>query len=139
MLSLWSALNPGTWVSPGSAESGTWTISTNSEVDDRTSTPESFSSDAEPAELTVSLVDLTPFWQSDSAYWVSAKTHDVNSLGYSYPEFINLDTTDPERVREEIQVVVEQLYGQDAVDNRFFSTSTAAAPKAAAQPKETKQ
>ena len=36
MLSLWSALNPGVWVSPGNSEDGTFTLPPNAKIDQTT-------------------------------------------------------------------------------------------------------
>jgi tyrosinase len=37
LLSLWSALHPDVWVTPGDAEDGTWTIPDDATLDDKTS------------------------------------------------------------------------------------------------------
>ena len=43
MLSLWSAVNPGVWVSPGPAlQGGSFTIAANATLDNKTSTPNQF-------------------------------------------------------------------------------------------------
>ncbi|KAJ7088141.1 photo-regulated tyrosinase [Mycena epipterygia] len=91
MLSLWSALNPGVWVTPGEATGGTWTIPPDAQVDKTT--------------------DLTPFWSSPSNYWASSDVTVTSTVGYTYPEFNGLDMNDPNKVRSAIAQQVNQLYG----------------------------
>ncbi|KAJ6568852.1 hypothetical protein B0H19DRAFT_1373291 [Mycena capillaripes] len=71
LLSLWSAITPGVWVTPGSEVAGTFT------------TPAG-------ASLTVN-TDLTPFWASQTTYWASTQVQTTTSLNYTYPEFNGLD------------------------------------------------
>ncbi|KAJ7339997.1 tyrosinase [Mycena albidolilacea] len=92
LVSLWSALNPGVWVTPGEATGGTWTLPEDTPVD-KTS-------------------DLTPFWNSQTTYWKStAVTTTATVLGYTYPEFNGLDLNNPAAVRTAIAAKVNQLYG----------------------------
>jgi tyrosinase len=91
MLSLWSALNPGVWVTPGDAEDGTFTIPALAPVD--TNTP------------------LTPFYNKETTFWPSAATVSTAQLGYTYPEFNGLDMGNKEAVRVAIANKVNQLYG----------------------------
>jgi hypothetical protein len=39
MVSLWSALNPGVWVTPGDATGGTWTLPEDAPVDKTSGKP----------------------------------------------------------------------------------------------------
>ncbi|KAJ7264514.1 tyrosinase [Mycena haematopus] len=94
MLSLWSALNPGVWVTPGEATGGTWTIDPDSTVDKNS--------------------DLTPFWNTPNSYWESSKVTTTTPLGYTYPEFNGLDLSNPSAVRTAIAKKVNQLYGNAA-------------------------
>ncbi|KAJ7639993.1 hypothetical protein DFH06DRAFT_1430577 [Mycena polygramma] len=91
LLSLWSALNPGVWVSPGPANDGSWTVSPNSTVDTDT--------------------DLTPFWNSENSYWRSSQAKATAAMGYTYPEFNGVNMRDEGAVRAAITVEVEILYG----------------------------
>ncbi|OCH91906.1 Di-copper centre-containing protein [Obba rivulosa] len=92
-LTLWSALNPTEWVNPGKQKYGTWTISDGSMVDTTTA--------------------LSPFWDSNSTYWDSTGVRVTDSLRYTYPEFNNLNTSDPEEIKWLIRKKVEALYGPD--------------------------
>jgi tyrosinase len=91
LLSLWSALNPGIWVSRGPAEGGTFTISGNDTVDNNT--------------------NLTPFWNSPSGFWASSGTTATSNLNYSYPEFNNLNLGNAGAVQRAIASYVNQHYG----------------------------
>ncbi|KAF8964505.1 tyrosinase [Flammula alnicola] len=92
MLSLWSALNPGVWVSHGDSGEGTETILPDTEIG--TNTP------------------LTPFWNSQNTFWSSAKIEDTTKLGYSYPEFDRLHGRHPQDIKVAIAQKVNLLYGQ---------------------------
>ncbi|KIK59858.1 hypothetical protein GYMLUDRAFT_44328 [Collybiopsis luxurians FD-317 M1] len=91
LLSLWSALNPGVWVSDGPSGDGTWTIPTDTEVGKNT--------------------NLTPFWNTQSTYWISANVTDTTKMNYTYPEFNNLDMGNSAAVQAAIAQKVNQLYG----------------------------
>ncbi|KAJ6568747.1 tyrosinase [Mycena capillaripes] len=91
LLSLWSALNPGVWVTRGEATGGTWTIAPDATVDKNT--------------------DLTPFWSSQTGYWESTQVTATAPLGYAYPEFNGLDLSNAAAVRTAIAQKVNQLYG----------------------------
>ncbi|KAJ7611568.1 tyrosinase, partial [Mycena polygramma] len=106
MLSLWSALNPGVWVSPGEATGGTWTISPDATVDENT--------------------NLTPFWNSQNSYWLSSGVTATAPIGYTYPEFNGLNLDDPNAVHAAIAQKVNQLYGGSTVKTRAAAVSTEA-------------
>ncbi|PPQ98988.1 hypothetical protein CVT26_014415 [Gymnopilus dilepis] len=91
MLSLWSALNPTVWVSPGDAKEGTWTIPANAQIND--STP------------------LTPFRNAPDTFWASSGIHDTAKLGYTYPDFNGLDMNNPSAVSKAIGDLVNRMYG----------------------------
>ncbi|KAJ7501106.1 hypothetical protein B0H11DRAFT_2224937 [Mycena galericulata] len=91
LLSLWSALNPGVWVSPGEANGGTRTIPPDSTVNSTT--------------------DLTPFWKTQTSYWKSSEVTTTSTMGYTYPEFNGLDLSNLTEVRSAIMQKVTQLYG----------------------------
>ncbi|KAG5650463.1 hypothetical protein H0H81_012174, partial [Sphagnurus paluster] len=69
VLALWQAANPNTFVSPGSAQEGTWSIPVDATIDENT--------------------PLTPFWSGSGpdSYWVSTSARSWESLGYTYPDF----------------------------------------------------
>ncbi|KAF8263973.1 tyrosinase [Lactarius quietus] len=102
MLSLWSAVNPGVWVTKGPAEGGTFTISGNATMDNNT--------------------NLTPFWNSQTGYWVSSGTTTTKSLQYSYPEFNNLPG-DPTSIKNAIAAYINKQYGGSS--GAFSAQSTA--------------
>ncbi|KAI0248614.1 tyrosinase [Lactifluus subvellereus] len=97
MLSLWAALNPGIWVSRGPAEGGTWTIPGNAAVDNQT--------------------NLTPFWNTQTGFWVSSGTTKTAGLHYSYPEFNNLNLGDAGAVQRAIAKYVNLHYGRPRISS----------------------
>ncbi|KAL0564746.1 hypothetical protein V5O48_017294 [Marasmius crinis-equi] len=122
LLSLWSALHPGVWVSPSTSEDGTWTIPVDTPINKDTS--------------------LTPFWNTQSTYWTSSNVTGTANLGYTYPEFNNLGTSSPDAVQAAIARIVNQLYGSGAFSSVSLATqslasaadaSTAKAPAAASE------
>lgn len=56
------------------------------------------------------VIDLTPFWNSETTYWESSQVTTTGVLGYSYPEFNGLDMGDADTVRREITRKINQLY-----------------------------
>ncbi|KAJ7495027.1 tyrosinase [Mycena latifolia] len=111
LLALWSALNPGVWVTSGEATGGTWAIRPDATVDKNT--------------------DLTPFWNSQSDYWTSSEVTTTAAIGYTYPEFNGVDMSDPTKVRSAIAEKVNQLYGGFAAKApapRVLQSKLAAAP-----------
>ncbi|KAI9508872.1 photo-regulated tyrosinase [Russula earlei] len=91
MLSLWSAVNPGVWVSSGPAQGGTFTIPGNATIDDKT--------------------NLTPFWNSQTGFWASSGTTATTNLNYTYPEFNNLDLGNVGAVQLAIGNYINRTYG----------------------------
>jgi tyrosinase len=123
LLSLWAALNQGVWVSPGTAEDGTFTLPAGKSVDVNTG--------------------LTPFWNHQTTFWPSTAVQDTTRLGYSYPEFNGVDMGNPDAVRTAIGNFVNQAYGSSvfgsfaAVFPSFLRGVTSTADnKKAATPKE---
>ncbi|EDR04243.1 tyrosinase [Laccaria bicolor S238N-H82] len=118
LLSLWSALHHGVWVTPGPSQRGTLTIPANSTVDTNT--------------------NLTPFYHTQTAFWASAGVPDTTKLGYTYPEFNGLDTSNPAAVQKAIAAIVNKLYGSAVfgVQSALVQEPAAAAqqPVAAAAP-----
>jgi tyrosinase len=115
LLSLWSAVNPGTWVTRGPAEGGTFTIPGNASMDNNS--------------------NLTPFWNTQSGYWVSSGTTTTVALQYSYPEFNNLPS-DPTSIRNAIGNIINQKYGGSSFSGPAvsFLAQPAAAGGAPAKP-----
>jgi len=117
LLSLWSAVQPGVWVSRGPAEGGTFTISGNASLDNNT--------------------NLTPFWDSPTGYWVSSETTTTQKLRYSYPEFNNLPNN-PAAGQAAIANIINQLYGGGGSSSSSLSAGPAvsflAQPPAAQAP-----
>ena len=54
--------------------------------------------------------DLTPFWDSQTTYWKSARAK-TSAFKYSYPEFDGLDLGKPDAVKTAIHYYVESHYG----------------------------
>ena len=102
LLSLWQALYPNIWVTPGSSEDGSFTIESGQTVNNNS--------------------NLTPF-HSDDANFVNSETcRSVNKFGYTYPE-INLPFASPEELKDHVTKAVLELYGPDSV---FDSNAVAA-------------
>ncbi|KAJ3823763.1 tyrosinase [Lentinula raphanica] len=96
LLSLWSALNPDVWITDGPSGDGTWTIPPDTVVGKDT--------------------NLTPFWNTQSSYWISANVTDTSKMGYTYPEFNNLDMGNKDAVRADIATQINRLYGGPIVN-----------------------
>ena len=118
MLSLWSAVNPGVWVSKGPAEGGTWTIPGNASIDVNTRMLNTLGT---YIRLLTAFSALTPFWNSQTGYWASTGTTATAGLHYSYPEFNGLNLGDPQGVRRSIATWINQHYG----GGQFSLTSSA--------------
>jgi tyrosinase len=54
---------------------------------------------------------LTPFWNSQSEFWTSSEITRTETLHYSYPEFDNLDMSDPDALKQAILSYVNHHYG----------------------------
>ncbi|TFY66267.1 hypothetical protein EVG20_g4820 [Dentipellis fragilis] len=115
MLSLWAALNPDVWVTPGLAGDGTWTIPPKVTINDTT--------------------PLGPFWNSDTtnSQWTSNQVNADRTLGYTYPEFNGLDMGDTEAIRIAIAKISPPL---DVPLSHFESTGGALATNAETPPAE---
>ncbi|KZV72071.1 Di-copper centre-containing protein [Peniophora sp. CONT] len=106
MLSLWSAVNPGLWVTEGSSALGTYSIEKNITVGATT--------------------DLSPFWDTTSSYWQSTMVESTEALGYTYPEFDGLNMGDTAAVRSSIAKQIKSLYGGGASFNSKRELTTRA-------------
>jgi tyrosinase len=98
LLSLWSAVNPGRWVTRGPSDAGTFTIPANVGVDVNT--------------------DLTPFWNTQNSFWISTGTTTTAALQYTYPEFNNLDLGNANAVRTAIANIINQKYRGGSASGR---------------------
>ncbi|KAF8874304.1 tyrosinase [Mucidula mucida] len=114
MLSLWSALNPGVWVSRGDSQDGSFTMPPEAPVDENTT--------------------LTPFWNAQTTFWASAGTRDTAKLGYTYPEFNGLDMGNPAAVKTAIGAAVNRLYGSSIFGGFSRLSASASAGKEAEKP-----
>ena len=54
---------------------------------------------------------MTPFWNGQTTFWSSALLGDTTKLGYSYPEFNELGTSNPRAVYDAIWNAVVNSYG----------------------------
>jgi tyrosinase len=109
MLSLWSAINPSIWLSPGDAEDGTFTLAELAPVN--ATTREFTSSPDMELRLTFHILALTPFWKTQTEFWVANEIESFTSLGYTYPEFEGLNLKDTQAVKTAISRKVATLYG----------------------------
>ena len=134
MLQLWSALNPGVWVSPNSAESGTFTIPANTQVDENTRKKHDFYVDLRGHSSFFHVLALTPFWNTQSTFWASSATRDTAPLGYTYPDFNGLDTSDPNALQTAIANLVNQMYGSSVFGFQAFARPAAGAASSAKKP-----
>lgn len=57
------------------------------------------------------ILALTPFWETQTTYWLSSQTTSTGNLKYSYPEFNGLDMGDQNAVRAAIANYINQQYG----------------------------
>ena len=135
MISLWSALNPGVWVSKGDSEDGSFTLPPEAPVDTTTGT-NPVNQLVIYSYVNLFLAALTPFWDTNTTFWASSGTTDTTKLGYSYPEFNGLDMGNPQAVKVAIGDIVNRLYGfsifgsfapTTAPTTSFFAASAAAA------------
>jgi tyrosinase len=109
MLSLWSAVHSGVWVSQGPAlDGGSWTIAENSPINSKTS-KSSISTHTFPCSQCI--LDLTPFWNSQTGFWDSAETVQTSGLNYTYPEFNGLDLGNKQAVATTIANYINRQYG----------------------------
>jgi len=90
LLSLWQAMNPGVWVTPGRSGQ-TLAFNRGSTVDKNS--------------------PLEPFYQTTEDVWTSAPLTDTTKLGYSYPDFDDLVGADPDLIRDAINDLVDRRYG----------------------------
>ena len=105
---MWAALHPGVWVTNGREDDGSFTIPPNSAVGPTTGM--CISGYSHFQQIFYNLADLTPFWDSQEAFWASSGLLDTARLGYTYPEFNNLDMSNNTQVQNAIARVVDQLY-----------------------------
>ena len=59
----------------------------------------------------IKIPGLTPFWESQSKYWISSQTTATGNLQYSYPEFNNLDLSNTDAVSAAISQYIVNQYG----------------------------
>lgn len=74
---------------------------------------------------------LTPFWNAQTSFWPSAAVTSTSKLGYSYPEFNGLDTSNTDATRTAIGNIVNRLYGSGG---RGVAGSFAAVPQSIPAP-----
>ena len=65
--------------------------------------------------------DLTPFRNTQSTFWTSAESAGPHKLGYTYPEFNDIDLGNQEAVKVHITHIVEKLYGGSSGGGRIFA------------------
>lgn len=87
-----------------------------------------------PKAVLNSLSALTPFWTNASGFWSSDAIRDTTRLGYTYPDFIGINTSSKDTIRAAIGQKVNQLYGDGSRNSFAFAaagTGTTAADAAA--------
>ena len=121
LLSLWAALNPGKWVTPGPAEGGgSFTTPPGTRYDQSSGMDYLINTSCSLIPI-LTCTALTPFWNAQTSFWASAGVTNTSKLGYSYPEFNGLDPANATATRTAIGNIVNQLYGG------FFSANSFAA------------
>jgi tyrosinase len=109
LLSLWKAMNPDVWVSPGENLDPTMGIAPNSKVDKNTRTlPIIY---FVLRSTIVVCIALEPFYQTKDEVWTSASLTDTSKFGYSYPDFDDVVGGSKELIREAIDNLVDRRYG----------------------------
>ncbi|KAF9477267.1 tyrosinase [Pholiota conissans] len=91
LLSIWAALNPGIWVTPGDSADGTVSIAAGTTIDAQT--------------------PLAPFWHNSTTFWTSAELQNTFKFGYTYPDFCGLDMYNAKAVKSALSRRVNTLYG----------------------------
>jgi len=112
MLSLWAAINPGVWVTEGPAKGGSYTIPESASVDVNSSM---LNDPCTSYLVFTETLALTPFWESQTDYWVSSQISGTEILKYSYPEFNGLDLGNPNAVKDAIATYINEQYNSGAV------------------------
>jgi tyrosinase len=138
MLSLWAAINPGVWVSKGPAEGGTFTITGSASVDANSSM---LNDPCTSYLVFTGTLALTPFWESQTTYWLPSQCTATGNFKYSYPEFNGLDLGNPNAVKAAIGNYINQQYGGGGASSLFrggaplslFAQSAAGGAQAPAQ------
>ncbi|KZP16341.1 Di-copper centre-containing protein [Athelia psychrophila] len=84
LFALWSAVNPGVWVTQQQGPAGVvWNSNT----------------------------ELQPFWNANTTRWRSAGIQATSTFNYTYPEFQNIDASSTSSIKNDILDVVNALYG----------------------------
>ena len=120
ILALWSALNPDVWVTESVDCDGTWTIPGGTTVNANTGAPLTLTG-LSFWLISASSSDLTPFRNTQSTFWTSAESAGPHKLGYTYPEFNDIDLGNQEAVKVHITHIVEKLYGGSSGGGRIFA------------------
>jgi tyrosinase len=63
-----------------------------------------------PPLIPADWIDLSPFWNSDTTYWTSKTVRNHEALGYTYPEYLNLNAEDD--LRQHLIRTIDDLYGE---------------------------
>lgn len=112
LLSLWSAINPGEWVSPSPTDlkCGSFTIPGNDLINDKTGMSNHNWVIPATSQYSQSYTDLTPFWRSETDFWVFLEITTTVGLNYFYEEFNGLDMDDTQAVSTTIQAFINCHY-----------------------------
>ena len=113
LVSLWTALNPGVWVTPGDSGEGTIALPSSTAIDKNTGMGPSGLTFYLEIDIDQLLLGLAPFWNTETTFWPSSRLQDTRKLGYTYPDFNGLDMGNTYAVREAISDRVNLLYGLD--------------------------
>ena len=136
MLSLWSALHPGVWVSQGNSEDGSFTLPPGDPVDVDTGMIKNSVNFKNRQLIPIFTSGLTPFWNAQTSFWASTAVVDTTPLGYSYPEFNGVDMGNADAVSAAIGNFVNQAYGSSMFGSfaALLPSSFSAAAPAAKKP-----
>ncbi|KAJ3565570.1 hypothetical protein NP233_g7549 [Leucocoprinus birnbaumii] len=91
LLSLWHAMNPDVWVTPGENLDATMSIAADTQVTQDT--------------------PLEPFYETKDKVWTSAPVTDTSKFGYSYPDFDAVIGGSKDLVKAAINDLVDTRYG----------------------------
>jgi len=103
LLSMWSAVHPGVWVTGEKQEHASFSILPGTKVDANT--------------------PLTPFRDTQTSHLASCNVKTIQELGYSYPEFDGLKLGNTDAVQRAISKTVNNLYGDAPTDRQKSPTA----------------
>ncbi|KAF5359836.1 hypothetical protein D9756_003579 [Leucocoprinus leucothites] len=110
LLSLWQAMNPDIWVTPGENRDPTMGIAPDTQVTKDTRMSLNINPVIHQLIILVSTA-LEPFYETKDKVWTSAPLTDTGRFGYSYPDFDELVGGSKDLIRDAINNLVDKRYG----------------------------